>query len=197
MKKYKKLKDSSLVLKKVFGFLRKNVSIFISLIALSVTLNNARISASNNNLDSLYKNCTTYISNLNKLDLIYSYRAERTTSVKKEEIEINVTNRTIYELIIHSINKDNKYSKKLIVTLNNIKEYHELEIERLNKSFYLSNLRAQNETDDLIFQAEKEYREIENKQKKVQLDEGEFSTVLDKYYTEEKKLNSFKLFYLF
>jgi len=117
--------------KVVLDFFKRNLSIFISLLALSVTLNNARITSSNQKLDQLYKNSTTYISNLNKLDLIITYKNERTTSVKKEEIDINVSNDTLYELIVHSINTNNENAKDLAVTLENIKQYHELERDRL------------------------------------------------------------------
>lgn len=190
--------------KVVLNFFKSNFSIFISLLALSVTLNNARITSSNQKLDQLYKNSTTYISNLNKLDLIITYKKERTTSVKKEEIDINVSNATLYELIVHSINKNNKNSKELAETLKNIKQYHELEVDRLYKLFYLSNLKYFKEsgdstqyTEDQIKNTEEEIRDIEKKQEVVKLAESKFSSILSKYYDEEEELNRFKLFYFF
>lgn len=190
--------------KVVLNFFKSNLSIFISLLALSVTLNNARITSSNQKLDQLYKNSTTYISNLNKLDLIITYKNERTTSVKKEEIDINVSNDTLYELIVHSINKDNKNSKELAETLKNIKQYHELEVNRLFKLSYLYNLKhfkesgdSSQDTEDQIKNTETEIRNIEKKQEDVKLAESKFSSILSKYYDEEEELNRFKLFYFF
>ena len=190
--------------KVVLNFFKSNFSIFISLLALSVTLNNARITSSNQKLDQLYKNSTTYISNLNKLDLIMSYRNERTTSVKKEEIDINVSNATLYELIVHSINKNNKNSKELAETLKNIKQYHELEVDRLNSLFSLSNFKQFKESgnstqfdEDQIKKIETEIRDIEKKQEDVKLAESKFSSILSKYYDEEEELNRFRLFYFF
>lgn len=188
----------------VLHFFKSNLSIFISLLALSVTLNNARITSSNQKLDQLYKNSTTYISNLNKLDLIITYKNERTTSVKKEEIDINVSNDTLYELIVHSINKNNKNSKELTETLKNIKQYHELEVERLHNSFYLSNLKyfkkagdSTQNTKDQIKNTETKIRNIKKKQEDVKLAESKFSSILSKYYDEEEELNRFRLFYFF
>ena len=188
--------------KEVLNFFKSNLSIFISLLALSVTLNNARITFSNQKLDQLYKNSTTYISNLNKLDLIITYKNERTTSVKKEEIDINVSNDTVYELIVHSINKNNKNSKELVETLKNIKEYHELEVNRLHKLSYKNNLEHFKEsgdstqsTEDQIKNTETEIRNIEKKQENVKLAERKFSSILSKYYDEEEEINRFKLLY--
>jgi hypothetical protein len=190
--------------KVVLDFFKRNLSIFISLLALSVTLNNARITSSNQKLDQLYKNSTTYISNLNKLDLIITYKNERTTSVKKEEIDINVSNDTLYELIVHSINTNNENAKDLAVTLENIKQYHELERDRLYKLFYLSNLKYFKEsgdstqyTEEQIKNTEMEIRNIEKNQEDVKLAESQFSSILSKYYDEEEELNRFKLFYFF
>lgn len=190
--------------KVVLNIFKSNLSIFISLLALSVTLNNARIASSNQKLDQLYKNSTTYISNLNKLDLIITFKNERTTSVKKEEIDINVSNDTLYELIVHSINTNNKNSKELAETLKNIKQYHELERDKLYKSFYLSNLKYFKEsgdstkyTEEQIKNTETEIRNIEKDQEDIKFAESQFSSILSKYYDEEEELNRFKLFYFF
>ncbi|MGU7942179.1 hypothetical protein ACS6X2_02345 [Streptococcus suis] len=196
IKLFQKVRSCNCILfsNKINKFFRENLSIFISLLALSVTLNNARISTSNTNLDALYQNSTLYISNLNKLDLIYSYRKERTTSIKKEEIDINVTNKTIYELIKHSINQDNKYATELIRSLENVTNFHKLEVERLNQSFHISILRASGEVTKTY---EAKYKEIEEAQDKLGIPEDDFSSALSKYYDEEKRLNRFKLLYFF
>lgn len=190
--------------KVVLNFFNSNFSIFISLVALSVTMNNARITFSNQKLDQLYKNSTTYISNLNKLDLIITNEEDRTASVEKEVIDINVNNVTLYELIVHSINKNNKNSKELAETLKNIERYYELEVVRMHFQFYLSKLKQFKESGDSTLNTEDEIKNIEAKIRDIEEEledvapaESKFSSILSKYYDEEEELNRFKLFYFF
>ena len=162
--------------KVVLNFFNSNFSIFISLVALSVTMNNARITFSNQKLDQLYKNSTTYISNLNKLDLIITNEEDRTASVEKEVIDINVNNVTLYELIV----------------------------VRMHFQFYLSKLKQFKESGDSTLNTEDEIKNIEAKIRDIEEEledvapaESKFSSILSKYYDEEEELNRFKLFYFF
>ena len=176
-------------------------SLVISLIALSATANFNRITSLNSKLNDLYNYSVEYLINLEKKELLYVSKNERSVTTKQEEIQINIKEDFYFSIIMESINKENTYSKDLEEIIKTATDYHELEIEKLTTSRQLSVAKDAGDAENQIQNLKRRYNEINDKQDKLIKGDEDLVTKYKKtvinYYLEEKKSNRFKLFYFF
>lgn len=183
-------------------FAKINASIIISLIALSSTVNFNQINYKNSKLDDLYRYSVEYIINLEKNELLFVSKNERSVSTKQEEIKINISNEFYLTLILNSIDEDNRYAKQFKDTLDMVKKNHELEINKLTISYALAVEKEGNFSKDIIEENERKYSNIVSEQNQLTQNNkinlrDEYKKVIIDYYNEEKQINKFKLFLFF
>ncbi|MBK4773899.1 hypothetical protein BTU63_03030 [Streptococcus rubneri] len=194
-------------MKKIKEFFKKisskiNVALIISLLALSASANFNRINSSNSKLESLYQNSIDYLINLEKKELLFVSKNEKSVSTKQEEIQINISDEFYYAVILDSINNNNKYAKELKDILKNVTTYHSLEIERLSATYALAVEKESNFDKKYIEENEKKISKIEEQQMKLTQNNkinlrDKYKEIVISYYFEEKEINRFKLFYFF
>lgn len=194
-------------MKKIQEFFKKisskiNVALIISLLALSASANFNRINSSNSKLESLYQNSIDYLINLEKKELLFVSKNEKSVSTKQEEIQINISDEFYYAVILDSINNNNKYAKELKDILKNVTTYHSLEIERLSATYALAVEKESNFDKKYIEENEKKISKIEEQQMKLTQNNkinlrDKYKEIVISYYFEEKEINRFKLFYFF
>jgi hypothetical protein len=154
-------------MKKIKEFFKKisskiNVALIISLLALSASANFNRINSSNSKLESLYQNSIDYLINLEKKELLFVSKNEKSVSTKQEEIQINISDEFYYAVILDSINNNNKYAKELKDILKNVTTYHSLEIERLSATYALAVEKESNFDKKYIEENEKKLVRLKN-----------------------------------
>lgn len=184
------------------AFAKINASIIISLIALSSTVNFNQINYKNSKLDDLYRYSVEYIINLEKNELLFVSKNERSISTKQEEIQINISNEFYLTLILNSIDEDNRYAKQFQDTLDMVKKNHELEINKLTMSYALAVEKEGNFSKDIVEENERKYSNIVSEQNQLTQNNkinvrDEYKKVIIDYYNEEKQINKFKLFLFF
>ena len=194
-------------MKKIKEFFKKisskiNVALIISLLALSASANFKRLTSSNSKLESLYQNSIDYLINLEKKELLFVSKNEKSVSTKQEEIQINISDEFYYAVILDSINNNNKYAKELKDILKNVTTYHSLEIERLSATYALAVEKESNFDKKYIEENEKKISKIEEQQMKLTQNNkinlrDKYKEIVISYYFEEKEINRFKLFYFF
>lgn len=194
MKKYKEF------FKKILS--KINVTLIISLLALSASANFNRINSSNSKLESLYQNSIDYLINLEKKELLFVSKNERSVSTKQEEIQINISDEFYYAIILESMDNNNKYAKELKGVLENVTAYHALEIDRLSATHALAVEKENNFDKKYIEENETKISNIEEQQMKLTKNNkinlrDQYKKIVINYYFEEKEINRFKLFYFF
>lgn len=194
MKKYKEF------FKKILS--KINVTLIISLLALSASANFNRINSSNSKLESLYQNSIDFLINLEKKELLFVSKNERSVSTKQEEIQINISDEFYYAIILESMDNNNKYAKELKEILENVTTYHALEIDRLSATYALAVEKESNFDKKYIEENETKISNIEEQQMKLTKNNkinlrDQYKKIVINYYFEEKERNRFKLFYFF
>jgi hypothetical protein len=206
-------KVSTYVLKFIKG-LYKLLPLFISILAIVVSVNNFNIDQTKTQLESLEKYSGEYISNLNRLDIYYLERLESPNNRNRQEESVTrINNDFLYRMGANSINDDNNYAKELKQALENVKRYHELQVLILDDTYYLNNLKStsdgkEEKEDNLISEQteriekhKKEMMELRDLKQmsdlvneKIPTPDDVFNDVLVKYHNEEVKNNKFNLF---
>ena len=194
------MKNIKNILKKIPS--KITLPLIISLIALSSSANFNRINSINSKLEDLYKNSIDYLINLEKKELLFVSKSERSVSTKQEEIQINTSDEFYFALILNSIDKNNRHAEELENNLKNITKYHELEMNRLTTSYTLAIEKENNFQKKYIEENEKKYRDIIEQLNKLTKNNtidlrAKYKKTIIKYYLEEKDINRFKLFYFF
>ena len=197
------MKKDKEILKKILSKVNVSlVSLIIALLALSASANFNRINSSNSNLESLYQNSIDYLINLEKKELLFVSKNERSVSTKQEEIQINISNEFYYVIILESMDNNNKYARELKEILENVTKYHALEIERLSATQALAVEKENNFDKKYIEENETKISNIEEQQMKLTKNNkidlrDQYKKIIINYYFEEKEINRFKLFYFF
>ena len=206
-------KVSTYMLKFIKG-LYNLLPLFISVLAIVVSVNNFNIDQTKTQLESLEKYSGEYISNLNRLDIYYLERLESPNNRdRQEETVTRINNDFLYRMGANSINDDNNYAKDLKQALENVKRYHELQVLILGDTYYLNNLKSTSDgngekEDNLISEQteriekhKKEMMELRDLKQmsdlvneKIPTPDDVFNDVLVKYHNEEVKNNKFNLF---
>lgn len=206
-------KVSTYVLKFIKG-LYNLLPLFISVLAIVVSVNNFNIDQTKTQLESLEKYSGEYISNLNRLDIYYLERLESPNNRDRQEESVTrINNDFLYRMGANSINDDNNYAKDLKQALENVKRYHELQVLILEDTYYLNNLKStsaeKGEKEDNLISEQTERIEKHKKEmmelrdlkqmsdlvnEKIPTPDDVFNDVLVKYHNEEVKNNKFNLF---
>lgn len=206
-------KVSTYVLKFIKG-LYNLLPLFISVLAIVVSVNNFNIDQTKTQLESLEKYSGEYISNLNRLDIYYLERLESPNNKNRQEESVTrINNDFLYRMGANSINDDNNYAKDLKQALENVKRYHELQVLILEDTYYLNNLKStsdgKGEKEDNLISEQTERIEKHKKEmmelrdlkqmsdlvnEKIPTPDDVFNDVLVKYHNEEVKNNKFNLF---
>lgn len=206
-------KVSTYVLKFIKG-LYNLLPLFISVLAIVVSVNNFNIDQTKTQLESLEKYSGEYISNLNRLDIYYLERLESPNNRNRQEESVTrINNDFLYRMGANSINDDNNYAKDLKQALENVKRYHELQVLILEDTYYLNNLKStsdgKGEKEDNLISEQTERIEKHKKEmmelrdlkqmsdlvnEKIPTPDDVFNDVLVKYHNEEVKNNKFNLF---
>ena len=206
-------KVSTYVLKFIKG-LYNLLPLFISVLAIVVSVNNFNIDQTKTQLESLEKYSGEYISNLNRLDIYYLERLESPSNRNRQEESVTrINNDFLYRMGANSINDDNNYAKDLKQALENVKRYHELQVLILDDNHYLNNLKStsdgKGEKEDNLISEQTERIEKHKKEmmelrdlkqmsdlvnEKIPTPDDVFNDVLVKYHNEEVKNNKFNLF---
>ena len=206
-------KVSTYVLKFIKG-LYNLLPLFISVLAIVVSVNNFNIDQTKTQLESLEKYSGEYISNLNRLDIYYLERLESPSNRNRQEESVTrINNDFLYRMGANSINDDNNYAKDLKQALENVKRYHELQVLILDDNHYLNNLKStsdgKGEKEDNLISEQTERIEKHKKEmmelrdlkqmsdlvnEKIPTPDDVFNDVLVKYHNEEDKNNKFNLF---
>lgn len=206
-------KVSTYVLKFIKG-LYNLLPLFISVLAIVVSVNNFNIDQTKTQLESLEKYSGEYISNLNRLDIYYLERLESPNNRNRQEESVTrINNDFLYRMGANSINDDNNYAKDLKQALKNVKRYHELQVLILEDTYYLNNLKStsdgKGEKEDNLISEQTERIEKHKKEmmelrdlkqmsdlvnEKIPTPDDVFNDVLVKYHNEEVKNNKFNLF---
>ena len=206
-------KVSTYVLKFIKG-LYNLLPLFISVLAIVVSVNNFNIDQTKTQLESLEKYSGEYISNLNRLDIYYLERLESPSNRNRQEESVTRINTDfLYRMGKNSINDDNKYAEELKQALKNVKRYHELQVLILEDTYYLNNLKStsdgKGEKEDNLISEQTERIEKHKKEmmelrdlkqmsdlvnEKIPTPDDVFNDVLVKYHNEEVKNNKFNLF---
>lgn len=208
-------------IKKVLTYMLKFIKglynllpLFISVLAIVVSVNTFNIDQTKTQLESLEKYSGEYISNLNRLDIYYLERLESPNNRDRQEESVTKINTDfLYRMGANSINDDNKYAEELKQALKNVKRYHELQVLILEDIYYLNNLKSTSDgkgekEDNLIFEQteriekhKKEMMELRDLKQmsdlvdeKISTPDDVFNDVLVKYHNEEVKNNKFNLF---
>ena len=206
-------KVSTYVLKFIKG-LYNLLPLFISVLAIVVSVNNFNIDQTKTQLESLEKYSGEYISNLNRLDIYYLERLESPNNRNRQEESVTrINNDFLYRMGANSINDENNYAKDLKQALENVKRYHELQVLILEDTYYLNNLKStsdeKGEKEDNLISEQTERIEKHKKEmmelrdlkqmsdlvnEKIPTPDDVFNDVLVKYHNEEVKNNKFNLF---
>lgn len=208
-------------IKKVLTYMLKFIKglynllpLFISVLAIVVSVNTFNIDQTKTQLESLEKYSGEYISNLNRLDIYYLERLESPNNRDRQEESVTKINTDfLYRMGANSINDDNKYAEELKQALKNVKRYHELQVLILEDIYYLNNLKStsdgKGEKEDNLISEQTERIEKHKKEmmelrdlkqmsdlvdEKISTPDDVFNDVLVKYHNEEVKNNKFNLF---
>lgn len=208
-------------IKKVLTYMLKFIKglynllpLFISVLAIVVSVNTFNIDQTKTQLESLEKYSGEYISNLNRLDIYYLERLESPNNRDRQEESVTKINTDfLYRMGANSINDDNKYAEDLKQALKNVKRYHELQVLILQDNYYLNNLKStsdgKGEKEDNLISEQTERIEKHKKEmmelrdlkqmsdlvnEKIPTPDDVFNDVLVKYHNEEVKNNKFNLF---
>ena len=188
--------------------------LFVSVLAIVVSVNTFNIDQTKTQLESLEKYSGEYISNLNRLDIYYLERLESPSNRNRQEESVTRINTDfLYRMGKNSINDDNKYAEELKQALKNVKRYHELQVLILDGNHYLNNLKStsdgKGEKEDNLISEQTERIEKHKKEmmelrglkqmsdlvnKEIPTPDYVFNDVLVKYHNEEDKNNKFNLF---
>ena len=191
--------------------------LFVSVLAIVVSVNTFNIDQTKTQLESLEKYSGEYISNLNRLDIYYLERLESPSNRNRQEESVTRINTDfLYRMGTNSINDDNKYAEELKQALKNVKRYHKLQELILDGNYYLNNLKSTSggkgeEEDNLISEQTERIEEYKKEMmelrglkqmsdlvnKEIPTPDDVFNDVLVKYHIEEDKNNKFNLFAFF
>lgn len=191
--------------------------LFVSVLAIVVSVNTFNIDQIKTQLESLEKYSGEYISNLNRLDIYYLERLESPSNRNRQEESVTRINTDfLYRMGTNSINDDNKYAEELKQALKNVKRYHKLQELILDGNYYLNNLKSTSggkgeEEDNLISEQTERIEEYKKEMmelrglkqmsdlvnKEIPTPDDVFNDVLVKYHIEEDKNNKFNLFAFF
>lgn len=191
--------------------------LFVSVLAIVVSVNTFNIDQTKTQLESLEKYSGEYISNLNRLDIYYLERLESPSNRNRQEESVTRINTDfLYRMGTNSINDDNKYAEELKQALKNVKRYHKLQELILDGNYYLNNLKStsggkREEEDNLISEQTERIEEYKKEMmelrglkqmsdlvnKEIPTPDDIFNDVLVKYHIEEDKNNKFNLFAFF
>lgn len=191
--------------------------LFVSVLAIVVSVNTFNIDQTKTQLESLEKYSGEYISNLNRLDIYYLERLESPSNRNRQEESVTRINTDfLYRMGTNSINDDNKYAEELKQALKNVKRYHKLQELILDGNYYLNNLKSTSggkgeEEDNLISEQTERIEEYKKEMmelrglkqmsdlvnKEIPTPDDVFNDVLVKYHIEEDKNNKFYLFAFF
>ncbi|MFS9181464.1 hypothetical protein QM847_06490 [Streptococcus timonensis] len=188
--------------------------LFVSVLAIVVSVNTFNIDQTKTQLESLEKYSGEYISNLNRLDIYYLERLESPSNRNRQEESVTRINTDfLYRMGTNSINDDNKYAEELKQALKNVKRYHKLQVLILDGNYYLNNLKSTSDgkgekEDNLISEQTERIEEYKKEMmelrglkqmsdlvnKEIPTPDDVFNDVLVKYHIEEDKNNKFNLF---
>ena len=191
--------------------------LFVSVLAIVVSVNTFNIDQTKTQLESLEKYSGEYISNLNRLDIYYLERLESPSNRNRQEESVTRINTDfLYRMGTNSINDDNKYAEELKQALKNVKRYHKLQELILDGNYYLNNLKSTSggkgeEEDNLISEQTERIEEYKKEMmelrglkqmsdlvnKEIPTPDDVFNDVLVKYHIEEDKNNKCNLFAFF